>query len=41
MEFNVNIWNTKSIELAGHLNVNELLTESAIKSLKIKTYGDE
>lgn len=41
MEFNVNIWNTKSIELAGHLNVNELPTESVIKSLKIKTYEDE
>lgn len=38
MQFNINIWNTNSVELAGILENNKLPTMSEIKSVKISKY---
>ena len=38
MQFNLNIWNTKSVELAGKLNNNGLPAISYIKSIEICKY---
>ena len=38
MEFNVNLWHSRSAKLAGKLNINELPAHSDIKSIQISNY---
>lgn len=38
MKFNLNIWNTKSVELAGKLNDYNLPAISYIKSIEVCKY---
>ena len=40
MEFNVNLWHSRSTKLAGKLNINELPAHTEIKSIRINQYRE-